>query len=148
FGDAGGLNYAFYINDLVDHPYWHGEVVGLGTPTHSGRRLNDFPPVEDVSGPGPSSYPLWYDPSYWYDGLRPHFELRGQLRTLRTSFGEYFHLLSAQRGIATVFLTLVFFSGWKGGWRKEFASLWPVWLPAAGTLIVYALVHVESRFLG
>jgi hypothetical protein len=148
FGEAGRLNYAFYVNDLVHHPYWHGEEAGLGMPTHSGRRLNEVPLVEDVSGPGPGCYPLWYDPSSWYDGVRPHFEWRGQLRTLRTSFGEYFHLLSAQTGIATAFLTLVFFSGWKGKWFKEFAGLWPVWLPAVGTLMVYALVHVESRFLG
>jgi hypothetical protein len=57
-------------------------------------------------------------------------------------------MVSAQRGIPTVFLTLVFFSGWKGKWLKEFARLWPVWLPAAGTLMVYALVHIESRFIG
>ena len=148
FGDTGRLNYAFYVNDLVGHPYWHGEIPGLGTPTHSGRRLNDIPPVEEVSGPGPGSYALWYDPTYWFDGVRPHFEWRGQLRVLRTSFGEYFHMLSAQRGIATAFLTLVLFSGLKGEWPKEFASLWPVWLPAAGTLTMYSLVHVESRFIG
>jgi len=148
FGDTGRLNYAFYVNDLVNRPYWHGEDAGLGTPTHSHRRLNAIPPVEDVFGPGPGSYPLWYDPSYWYDGVRPHFEWRGQLRTLRASLGDYFHMLSAQRGIATAFLTLVFFSGWKGEWLKEFARLWPVWLPAAGTFMVYALVHVEQRFVG
>ena len=148
FGDTGRLNYAFYVNDLVNHPYWHGKDAGLGTPTHSHRRLNAIPPVEDVFGPGPGSYPLWYDPSYWYDGVRPHFEWRGQLRTLRASLGDYFHMLSAQRGIATAFLTLVFFSGRKGEWPKEFARLWPVWLPAVGTLMLYALVHVESRFIG
>jgi hypothetical protein len=147
-GDTGRLNYAFYVNDLVGHPYWHGEIPALGTPTRSGRRLNDIPPVEEVSGPGPGSYALWYDPTYWFDGVRPHFEWRGQLRVLRTSFGEYFHMLSAQTGIATAFLALVFFSGWKGAWPKDFARLWPVWLPAAGTLTVYGLVHVESRFLG
>jgi hypothetical protein len=148
FGDTGRLNYAFYVNDLVRHPYWHGETPGLGTPAHSGRRLNDMPPVEEVSGPGPGAYALWYDPTYWFDGVRPHFELRGQLRVLATSFGQYFHMLSAQKGIATVFLILAFFSGFKGAWPKELARLWPVWLPAAGTLLVYALVHVESRFLG
>ena len=92
FGDTGRLNYAFYVNDLVNRPYWHGEDAGLGTPTHSHRRLNAIPPVEDVFGPGPGSYPLWYDPSYWYDGVRPHFEWRGQLRTLRASLGDYFHM--------------------------------------------------------
>src|SRR5215831_5511304 len=148
FSDAGRLNYAFYVNNIVSYPYWHSEDTGLGTATHSGRRLNEVPPVEDVSGPGPGSYPLWYDPSFWYDGLRPHFEWRGQFRTLRTSFGEYFELLLAQWGIATAFLILVFLSGSRGKWPKEFARLWPVWLPAAATLMVYALVHVESRFLG
>jgi 4-amino-4-deoxy-L-arabinose transferase-like glycosyltransferase len=148
FGDTGRLNYAFYVNDLVRNPYWHGEIPALGTPTHGGRRLNDIPPVEEVSGPGPGSYALWYDPTYWFDGVRPHFEWQGQLRVLRTSFGEYFHMLSAQKGIATAFLTLVFFSGRRGEWPKEFAGLWPVWLPAAGTLTIYSLVHAESRFIG
>src|SRR5215813_5619321 len=148
FGDTGRLNYAFYVNGLVDHPYWHGETPGLGTPTHSGRRLNDLPPVEEVAGPGPGSYALWYDPTYWFDGVRPHFDWRGQLRVLTTSLGQYFHMLSAQKGIATAFFALAFFSGWKGTWPKELAGLWPVWLPAVGTLLVYGLVHVETRFLG
>src|SRR5215475_9949616 len=66
FGDAGRLNYAFYVNDLVRYPYWRGEIPALGTPTHSRRRLNDIPPIEEVSGPGPASYALWYDPTYWF----------------------------------------------------------------------------------
>lgn len=148
FADTGRLDYAFYVNGLVDHPYWHGETPGLGMPTHSGRRLNDLPPVEEVAGPGPGCYALWYDPTYWFDGVRPHFDWRGQLRVLTTSFGQYFHLLSAQKGIATAFFALALFSGWKGTWPKELAGLWPVWLPAVGALLVQGLVHVETRFLG
>lgn len=148
FGDTGRLNYAFYVNGVVEDPYWHGENAALGTPTHSGRRLNSIPRVEDVSGPGPDSYPLWYDPSYWYDGIRPHFEWRGQIGILRTNFGQYFHLLSVQRGIATAFLVLLIFAGGGRAWLKEFAGLWPIWLPAAAALMIYAPVHVEFRFLG
>jgi len=148
FADTGRLDYAFYVNGLVDHPYWHGETPGLGMPTHSARRLNDLPPVEEVAGPGPGCYALWYDPTYWFDGVRPHFDWRGQLRVLTTSFGQYFHLLSAQKGIATAFFALALFSGWKGTWPKELAGLWPVWLPAVGALLVQGLVHVETRFLG
>jgi hypothetical protein len=74
FGDTGRLNYAFYINDLVDHPYRHGENAVFGNDHYSGRRLNEIPPVEDVSGPSSGSHPLEYDPTYWYDGVRPHFE--------------------------------------------------------------------------
>jgi len=148
FGDTSRLNYAFFVNDLVNHPYWHGETPGLGTPAHSGRRLNDLPVVEDVSGPGPGAYMLWYDPTYWFEGVRPRFEWRGQLRVLATSLGYYFHLLSVQKGVATAFLVLAFFSGWKRAWPKELARLWPAWLPAVGALLAFGLVHVESRFLG
>jgi 4-amino-4-deoxy-L-arabinose transferase-like glycosyltransferase len=148
FGDTGRLNYAYYVNGLAKLSHWHGEISGAGTPLHGTHRLSETPPVEAFATPIAGTYPPWYDSTYWDEGVRPHFESRGQLHALSTNLGEYFRLLSAQKGIAVGLLLLILFSGRERQYWFAFMNLWPVWLPAVATLGLYALVHVEARFLG
>jgi|GraSoi_2013_40cm_1033754.scaffolds.fasta_scaffold06898_2 hypothetical protein len=135
FGDTGRLNYAWYVN-------------GEGTPLHGIRRLAKTPPIEEFATPVAGTYPPWYDHSYWNEGLRPHFAWRRQLHAISTNLSEYFRLLSAEKGIAVGLLVLILFSSRPGAYGRSFMELWPFWLPAIATIGLYALVHVETRFLG
>jgi hypothetical protein len=148
YGDAGRVSYAWFVNGLASLPQWHGEIPGAGTPIHGMRRLNDVPPVDEFATPVAGTYPPWYDPSYWLEGLRPHFELRGQLREIAVSGAEYFRLLSAERAIGVGALVLALLAGGARGYFRELHLLWTLWLPALATCGLYALVHVEPRFLG
>jgi len=148
FGDTGRLNYAFYVNGLVNLPHWHGEIAGAGLPLHATRRINDLPPVDEFAVPVVGTYPPWYDPTYWYEGVLPHFEARGQLRILLQNWGEYFRVLSAQRSIVVGFLVLLLFASDKLVFLRNLRALWAVWLPAFATFSLYSLVHVETRFVG
>jgi len=147
FGEAGRLSYAYYVNGLASVSHWHGEIPGTGTPLHGTRRLSERPPVEEFATPIAGTYPPWYDSSYWDEGVRPHFEWDGQLRMLSANLGQYFRLLSAQKGMAVGLLVLVLLCGWEA-YGRAFISLWPFWVPAVATLGLYALVLVETRYVG
>jgi hypothetical protein len=75
FSDTGKLAFAWYTYNLPLRN-WQGEPAGSGTPAHPTRRLYERPAVYEFDGPLRSSYPPWYDPSYWNEGLSPAFQLR------------------------------------------------------------------------
>jgi len=148
FGDAGRLNYAWYVNGFGGLPPGYKEIAAAGVLVHPMRRISDLPPVEEFATPIAGTYPPWYDPTYWYEGVIPHFEARAQLKILRQSIGEYFRVVSAQRSIVVGFLVVFFFANEWLGFLRKLLALWPIWLPALATFSIYGLVHVETRFLG
>ncbi|MBI4582115.1 MAG: hypothetical protein HY718_20635, partial [Planctomycetes bacterium] len=96
-GDSGRINYALHVS-AYDPAYkwhdleganplfgWHGEIVGLGTAVHPKRVLHDGPIVEEFDAPVGGSYPFWYDPSWWYEGLQAKGNPRGQLAAVINS---------------------------------------------------------------
>jgi hypothetical protein len=101
--------------------------------------------------PIPGSYPPWYDPAYWYEGIRPHFAVERQLLAMYRTASSYLRIVSVTGTIYAVFLTLLAlskrsqfkFAGFRGEW-----ICWPVRIPALAALAMYAFVHVEPRFVG
>lgn len=148
YGDAGSLNYADYVNGLQGLPHWHGEIPGLGVPVHGTRTLNRMPPIDEFATPVAGTYPPWFDMTYWDEGVRPHFELRGQLRALATGASDYFHVLSAEKGLLVGFLALLFFASGVKNYLRGFGEFWMAWLPALAAVAIYDMVHVETRFVG
>jgi hypothetical protein len=148
YGEVGKLAYADYVNGLENLLHWHGEIPGIGTPIHGTRALNRMPPVDEFATPVIGTYPPWYDKTYWDDGIQPHFDLRGQLRALAVSAGDYFRLLSAEKGLLVGLLALTFLMGSARGFIRMLVASWIVWLPALAALATYGLVHVETRYIG
>jgi hypothetical protein len=148
FGDAGRLNYAWYVNSFGSLPEGHKDMAAGGVLVHPMRRISNLPPVEEFATPIAGTYPPWYDPSYWNEGVIPHFEARAQLKILRQSIGEYFRVVSAQRSIVVAFLVVLFLANEWLGFLRKLLALWPIWFPALATFSIYGLVHVETRFLG
>jgi hypothetical protein len=91
FGDSGPLNYAWYVNGARNYFHWQGEKQGLGAARHPTRLLLHSPEVFAFGGVFPTTtFPPWFDPSYWNEGLRPRMDLGpgarhavAQLRSLR-----------------------------------------------------------------
>src|SRR4029077_7895071 len=81
-GDSGSINYAEYIDRATKIVHWQGERLRTGKPAHPTRKIFSDPDVFEFASPVQGSYPPWYDPSYWYEGVRPHFLLKGQLWVL------------------------------------------------------------------
>ena len=93
FGDTGKLNYAWHITGGVQGwRYWQGEESAWGTPKHSPRKIFDNPEVLEFATPVGGTYPLWHDPSYWYEGLKFRFNLRRQIAILARNIFFYYEL--------------------------------------------------------
>jgi hypothetical protein len=151
FGDSGKINYAEYVNGAPKYVHWHGEPPATGIPVHAERQIFAIPPMYEFSVPIPGSYPPWYDPAYWYEGIRPHFAVKGQLLAMYRTSSSYLRIVSVSGTLYAVFLTLLALSKRS---QFRFAGLrgericWPVRIPALAALLMYAFVHVEPRFIG
>ena len=148
FGDSGALNYAMYVDGAPRWVHWHGQPPGTGVPAHPMRQLSYDPPLYEFAQPVPGSYPLWYDPSYWYEGISPHFSLRGQVWALYRAANVYLKLISRTGALYAAFLGLALLARKGGSWQFEGERLFWVWLPSFAAFGMYAFVHVEQRFVG
>jgi hypothetical protein len=146
FGDTGAINYAEYVNGVVYSYHWQGGPPGSGTPKHPTRKILDSPIVYEYASPIPGTYPLGYDLSYWYEGVRPHFELRGQLDVLRHSFDFYFDLFTRLSCLAAGFFALFLSERHFKPFFRDFLALGFLWIPSLAAFALYSLVHVEIRF--
>lgn len=90
FGDAGRLTYAAFVNDF---PYFEHGLLPASFPTlrHPPQTVSTNPPILKFDGPYQATVPLWYDPSYWYEGIPAHFDPRQQIRKLLGSLGVHKH---------------------------------------------------------
>jgi len=167
FGDSGRLMYAGCI-DGVDFlfPGDTGKLqcVGEGLPEgvdeteftdgrkllHPVSRIFDTPPTYQFKGPVGGTYPFWYDPSYWQEGIKPRFDLGGQetaamrgLQSFRLLYLGVFLQLNVTTGLCILYL-----------WAPK-ASLcieralanWPLMLVGFSALGLYTLVFVVYRYI-
>jgi hypothetical protein len=134
----------------VPHPHWQGEVLGAGTPKHPSRKVFESPPIYEFGRASGGTYPVSYDPSYWYEGVMPHFELRGQVRVLLFSIQEYFELFFRQQGGLVISVLILYFLMKKRGSTKVQKILQESGLAILALLALgmFALVHVQSRYIG
>jgi len=70
FGDSGKINYAYHVGDLPRHSGWTGQHAENGTPAHAPRTISGTPLILEFRTPVSGTLPIWYDPSYWWEGLR------------------------------------------------------------------------------
>lgn len=148
FGDSGRLNYLWSINQIPAH--WQGEEPGNGKPKHPTRRIFDTPPIYEFGDPVGGTYPVWYDPSYWYEGGVSHFDLRQQLRVFGNAaqaYYELFHKWGLQYGLLVGLLSLYLMG--RRGWLLlyDLTSHWSLIIPAMAGIGLYAFVNVQGRYV-
>ena len=136
FGDSWALNVAWYTNDVPRY-YWHGEGA-----LHPARRIFDSPPAYEFNGPIKGTYPIWFDPAYWFAGIHPHLSVMGALREIRLNGYVYYKLFFQMQAAVAGICVVMFLMFGKG--RKK----WLLLIPAGVALAMYAPVHVEERMLG
>jgi hypothetical protein len=147
FGESGKLNYAWMVSPNTFWRNWQGVPPTSGVPRHATRQLLADPPLFEFDGPIEGTYPVWYDPSYWNDGLQPQFELRPQIRVLLSSTLVYMRLLfHEQLGLLCGMLVLILISG--SSLVTALRPKWPMIALAVVPMGLYALVHVDDRYVG
>jgi hypothetical protein len=147
FGDSARLNQAFYINGVQYFCYWQGGPPGSGMPVHPTRKLNKFPAIYEYAAQNMGTFPPWFDPTYWYEGITPHLDVKRQTAVFIRNLAVEFQIVIETAGALVcvlIFLTLLCGERWGEGLKR----LWLIWTPGAIALVMFALIHVESRYLG
>ncbi|HJZ64163.1 MAG TPA: hypothetical protein VKD70_07590 [Candidatus Acidoferrum sp.] len=142
-GETGSINYALYVNGLPIPPSW---VTGNGAPAHLPRTVLSKPIIMEFATPVRGTNPLGYDPSYWFAGARPHFDPRQQLATIKVNVRLYVEFFSQMVMIVSGALMLYLLIP-RGSLRLPDNMFWWFTLWPTAACCIYALVHVEARFL-
>lgn len=148
FSDAGKLTYARYMNG-VPYPHWQGDPPVHGTPAHPTRKILDDPPLYEFGAPIGGTYPVSYDPAYWYEGVIVHFDLERQVDYLSFSALFYFDLFFRQQAGLLVGVFLLYLMGhhqWPG--LTEIVFRWGLVVVALAAFGSYGLVNVLGRYVG
>ena len=148
FGDSARINYMEYVDGGPKWVHWQGQPEGTGTPLHVTRKVFSDPDIYEFSSAMPASYPPWYDPSYWYDGARPHFVWRGQALALFRAANTYLKMFSKSGALWVVLAVVVWLLHRKSlALSDSVPGEWLILLPLVAPFAMYALVHVEFRFI-
>jgi hypothetical protein len=147
FGDSGRLNYSALVSPGGRLLNWQGEPPGSGVPVHTTRQIFSNPPVYEFAEPVGGTYPPSFDPSYWDEGRKWTFNARTQLSILKEHGLSYAELLlRSQAGLLAGALTLILAGGIAT--RKGILANWSLFGMCVAAMGLYALVHVETRFVG
>jgi len=148
FGDSGKLNYAWFVDGVPSYSGWSGQPVEYGTPAHTPRTISQSPLVLEFRSPVGGTLPIWYDPSYWWEGLRVPISVQRQLAGLFRPFTQVHSgqtvFLALAAGLAP--LCLLSFRVRRvilqGGIQTWVLILWP-----AATCLMYSLVLFNFRYV-
>ncbi len=139
FGDAGKLNYAWLvIGEILPYRGWQGKEPGSGTPKHPPAQIFDNPKALAFETSAGATYPLWHDPSYWYEGLKLKFNLKRQIKVLVGNATFFYNQFLA----GLVFTYLIFICVENRYWLsvKDLKENWRLLIPAVTGLGIYLLV--------
>jgi hypothetical protein len=146
YGDVGKIAYAEFMDWLPQPIFWEGGD-GSGTPTHPARIILFEPRVYEFAEPVGGSYPMWYDPSYWKDGIEIHFHVANELKILRQSVGTFFLIFLTQLEYVVGLAVLLFCNVRARQWMAVAGRQWFVWFPAVAACLAFASVLVEGRYV-
>lgn len=148
-GDSAWLNYLWHV-DRLPILHYQGEFPAYGTPTHPTRQISAAPAAYEFAGPIEATYPPWFDPAYWYAGLRPRFNPRGHLITARWSLRLYdaedaLHHWMPSAAVFVVTAAVLASQRWLSSAALR-ASV-AIWGPGMAALVTFASIHLESRYI-
>lgn len=144
-GETGRLNYAWWVDGVEDRN-WRGGPERAGEPVHPAQLVLDHPRVYEDGGVFPVTYPMWYDVSYWFRGLRVWPAPRRFVRNFGLNAFEVGKVMLLQGGGFLVGWLVLFRRS--SGCATPSPSIWYLWSAAALGILLYCAVHCETRYLG
>jgi 4-amino-4-deoxy-L-arabinose transferase-like glycosyltransferase len=156
-GDTGRLNYAWHVNGTTPFIHWQGESTGgssssssSGTPAHPTRKLSDAPALYEFGSPVAGTYPPWYDPTYWYEGVRARPSLSRQLKAVaRNALLAYqflFYRFFPGALVAVLFILFYMSRGRARDIARDAARYGFLLAPALVASACYLAIHFEQRY--
>ncbi len=144
-GEAGALNYGWEVDGAARYAHWQGEPYDIGRPKHPTTEATTDPRSYTFAGPVPGTYPPWFNPAYWYDGIRPKLKLKPQLAILIVNLSVLANL-SVRSAIVLCLVPLLLVAGWRS-WLARLLRYWPILIPSLAVISMYCLVYIEKRYI-
>lgn len=147
-GEAGTVTYLRYVNGMP-FPHWQGDPRKGIILTHPSRIVHQSPAVYEFSGPIGGTYPISSDPSYWYEGVKPRFDIASLLARLFANGLVYAELFFHQQGILVACIFALYMMRQRGKYTlQETLQRWALVIPALIAFSLYGTVLVEGRYVG
>ena len=148
FGESGRLCYAWLV--LHNSPPFAGWTQGSensGNPAHPLRVLGTNPTVFEFDHTVPGTLPIWYNPVYFYQGLKAPFDLNLQIKQVLRSPSQVLKDTTKITVVALAVPVLLFALARRRGQRLRFGAPWLIaW--ALGAYCMYSLIELLPRFVG
>jgi hypothetical protein len=148
YGDAGALAYAWEVNRISPYFFWQGGPNGFGQAVHAPREISKDPPIYEFASVPTATYSLWFDPSYWHEGLRPRFNFHQQLEATAKALPVFLELAKDPFLVLFVFSLALAIFVIRAEFVKTLAGFWWLLLPALVPFALYSLVFAELRYIG
>ena len=144
-GDSGRLNYLWHVNK-VPFFHWRGDDR-FGFMVHPTRMVFANPAIYEFASPITATYAPWYDPSYWYEGPAPRFDLKQQLEVFRTTIRIYLEIFTFTSHLLVIagFFVLLYLTRDHSFWSV--LREWPLFVLILICFAIYFPVHIEPRYV-
>jgi hypothetical protein len=147
-GEAGSLTYLRYVNGIT-YPHWLGGEEVFGSPIHPSRQVFLAPPIYEFSNPIGGTYPISYNPVYWYKGAEIQINPGLQGQAILNNGIYYLDLFIRQQGGLLVgILVLILFSSIRIQSLINIFRLWGLLIISLLAMALYLVVYVEGRYIG
>jgi hypothetical protein len=147
FGDSGKINYAMMVNGVPYCAGWTGQNPEDGTPAHAPRKLSEAPLILEFLTPVGGTLPIWYDPSYWHEGLRVPISVQRQWTALFQPFRKVHSRQTLFLAWAAALAPLcLFHARVRKGIREGGIQTWIFLLWPAAVCLMYSLVLFNFRY--
>lgn len=145
FSDTGKLAFLWYNYDLPLRD-WQGSQPNSGTPLHPTRVLWRNPDVFEFDGPIRASYPPWYDPGYWNDGMSSPLRVGAVIRHTVPRIVRILAAFAEPKAWLVAVVLLLLLSNLKRTMRALF-NYWYLIIPSVAIMGMYSLTWVDDRYL-
>ena len=148
FGDSARLNQGWFVNGVnPNFRHWQGNGAGNSGALHPTRKVLSWPAVYEFATPVEGTYPVWYNPVYWYEGLDSSMHPAQEMKTFFHNMALMRDYLLIQLGFLTAIMLVMFFlSNRIKEPGRRLIDLWPILFPSVAVFLMYAMVHWEQRF--
>ncbi len=145
FSDSGKLTFAWsnYNLPICD---WQGQPPDSGTPLHPTRMLYAHPEMFEFNGPIRASYPPWYDPSYWNDGIFPKFNFDMVFRHFLHNAANILVDFTRPR-VWLLGIVLLLLLCDPASTLRSISRYWYLIVPSVSVFAAYSLTYTEFRYM-
>jgi hypothetical protein len=147
-GEAGTITFLRYVNG-IPFPHWQGDPERGIAPAHPSQIIHQSPMVYEFGEPVGGTYPITFDPSYWYEGIEPSFDFGDLLARLLSSAIVYAELFFQKQGILLACVIAMYL---RGQWQEYsfwgILQRWALVVPAVIAFGLYGTILVEGRYVG